>query len=123
MELVSFKNSLLDHNTTFSTIDALVQKIQTIPTHQALKLDLELTLYICKVVENIIGSKSSTSTIDKSTIVINVFQAIYPDLTDDQIAYIKQQIQYFWANKLIKRVPALIRLGIFTFNLVKKKFV
>ena len=123
MDLVSFQNSLQDHQTTYSTIDALVQKIQSIPNHQALKLDLELTLYICKVVENIIGSKSSTSTIDKSNIVVSVFQAIFPDLTDDQIAYIKQQIQYFWSNKLIKRVPMLIRVGVYAFNIFKKKLL
>lgn len=121
MDLVSFQNSLSDHNTTFTTVDALVQKIQSIPNHQALKLDLELTLYVCKVVENIIGSKSTTSTIDKGKIVITVFQAIFPNLTDDEIAYIKNQIQYFWSNKMIVRRSTIIKYGIYAFNILLKK--
>lgn len=121
MDLVSFQNSLQDHNTTFSTVDQLVQKIQSIPNHQALKLDLELTLYVCKVVENVIGKKSNTSSIDKGNIVVTVFQAIFPTLTDDEIAYIKRQIQYFWSNKLIQRRGLLIKYGIFAFNILKKK--
>ena len=122
MDLVSFQNSLQDHNTTFTTVDALVQKIQAIPNHQALKLDLELTLYVCKVVENIIGSKSKTSSIDKGNIVVTVFQAIFPSLSDDEIAYIRKQIQYFWSNKMIVRRGLLVKCGIFAFNLLKKKF-
>jgi len=122
MDLVSFENSLDDHNTTYTTVDALVQKIQSIPNHQALKLDMELTLYVCKVVEEVIGKKSKTSTVDKGTIVLSVFQAIFPRLSDEDTAYIKNQIQYFWSNKMIKRRGLLIKYGIFAFNLLKKKF-
>ena len=121
MDLVSFQNSLEDHNTTYTTVDAIVQKIQSIPNHQALKLDLELCLYVCKVIENMIGSKSSTSTVDKSTIAVTVFKAIFPDLTDTETAYIQKQIQYFWSNKLITKRGLLIKFGIFAFNILKKK--
>ena len=121
MDLVDFKNSLDDHNTTYTTVDAIVQKIQSIPNHQNLKLDLELTLYVCKVVENVISKKSKTSTIDKGEIVVSVFKAIFPRLTDEEIAYVKKQIQYFWSNKLIKRRSTLIKFGIFAFNIIKKK--
>ena len=123
MDLVQFQHSLEDHQTTYSTIDALVQKIQSIPNHQALKLNLELTLYVCKVVENIVGTKSKTSTIDKSNMVIQVFQTLFPDLTDEQINYLKTQISYFWSNKMIKRRGLFIKYGIYTFNFLKKKFI
>ena len=72
MELVTFQNSLADHNVTYSTIQDLISKIQTIPNHQGLKLDPELTLYVCKVVENIIGPKVKTSQVDKANIAIIV---------------------------------------------------
>ena len=121
MDLVDFKNSLSDHNITYSTIADLVTKIQTIPNHQALKLDLELTLYICKVVENIIGKKTKTSTIDKSNMVIQVFRAIFPTMSPDEINYVQNQIQYFWSNKMIKRRGTLIKYGIYALNFVKKK--
>ena len=122
MDLVSFQNSLDDHNTTYTTVDALVQKIQSIPNHQALKLDLELCLYVCKVIENTIGSKSPTSSIDKCNIAITVFQAIFPALTSDDIVYLKKQIQYFWSNKMITKRGLLVKMGIFAFNILKKKF-
>jgi hypothetical protein len=122
MDLVSFQNSLADHHVTYTTVSELITKIQSIPNHQDLKLDLELTLYICKVVENIIGKKSKTSTIDKLEIVIKVFQGIYPVLTPEELTYIKNQVQYFWTNKMIKRRKVVVKYGIYAFNIIKKKF-
>jgi hypothetical protein len=121
MELVGFKNSLADHVTVNTTVQDIIAKVQTIPNHPTLKMDLELTLYICKVVENIVSPKVKTSTIDKSNIVVQVFQGIFPDMTDTDIEYIKKQIQYFWSNKMITRKKFIVKYGIYAYNLLKKK--
>jgi hypothetical protein len=123
MDLVDFKNSLADHNLTHGTVQDVAAKIQTIPNHQLLKLDPELTLYVCNSVENIVGQKSSTSTIDKSNMVVTIFNSIFPGLTEDEIDYVKKQIRYFWSNSMIKRRGFFVKYGILTLNLLKKKLL
>jgi hypothetical protein len=123
MDLVTFKNSLSDHIETHGTIEQLVSKVQTLPNYAALKLDPELTLWVCKCVENIVSKKTPTSTVDKSTIVIETFKSLFPDLTPEEHEYIKKQIQYFWTNKIIKRKGFIKKIAIYGYQILKKKFI
>ena len=52
METVIFKNSLETHNNVENLVIDLTTKIRAIPNVLNLKLDIELTCYICNVIEN-----------------------------------------------------------------------
>jgi len=68
----------------------ILNEIKAIPNYQDLKTSIELTLYVCKVVENLITKDHK---IDKKQVVIDILKQAFP-LTDDEINSIGVQIEF-----------------------------
>ena len=54
-ELVDYKNELNTHVVKNNLIDKIVEKINKIPKHHELRLNPELILLVCNIVENTIN--------------------------------------------------------------------
>ena len=56
-ELVDYENELNTHVVKNNLIDKIVEKINKIPKHRELRLNPELILLVCNIVENTITKK------------------------------------------------------------------
>ena len=65
---IPFVNALEKSNMYNCIRDAIIVKIQKIPQLQSLKLNVELTLLVCNIIENSINNNSKYHKIDKKTI-------------------------------------------------------
>ena len=109
MEAIEFKNSLESFHQIETLIINAVKKICEIPNVATLKLDIELTCYICNIIENeIISSKKKKSTTtDKKVIFFRIIQEIFTSLTEQEKKLLGDQIEYLLENGKIKKVDAV----------------
>ena len=99
METVDFKHSVKNHLAEHETFQKVVDIVFRIPEIQKLKLDPELTLYVCKCLENVIVTVNK---IDKKALAIRILTAVF-SLTSDEQLVIGQQIEFCFNNgKIIK---------------------
>lgn len=109
-DVVGFKHSLELHIKENKLIDDITQLINKTPDLSKLKLDPELTIYICNVIENVI-TKHDTKTIKKSELCIKILTNIF-NLQENEIEAIQKQIIYLSNNKAIKKK-----------EIIKKKYI
>ncbi len=86
---------LNDHFTVNTLIDKLVKYIKLIPNFSHLKLEPELTKLLMNIIKDEIKNKDT----DQVTILIQALTQTF-NLTDDEIAVIKQQITFLKNNNL-----------------------
>lgn len=117
MDLVPLKNALQKHNLLHTIKNDITKVIQEIPHFDELKLDLELTCYICNLIENVAIGKTK---LDKKTIAIEIITTLF-GLSDDETHLLDNQIQYLYDNKKISKLSTLKYVGKSVFAWIKKK--
>lgn len=103
LDYLEFKHNLKELITNEDVKKLVVQKIAQIPNYESLKLDVELTLFLCNLCENIVADRSIKN-FDKKTFVMSLAKELFPDLSEEDIALYEGQIQFLWNNNRIKRV-------------------
>ena len=119
MEKVSFKNSLDVFVKENKLISDLAVKIKALPEFNSLKLDVELTLYVAKVIENEIIKKTPE---ERKALIIKVIQQIHP-LNVDELKILEAQINFLSDHKKIKKQSSFKALSNFVCTWVVKKFL
>lgn len=104
MEVIEYKNTLASFNHIETFIISAVKKICEIPNVATLKLDIELTAYICNIIENEIVSSKKKSSTDKKVIFFRIIQEIFQSLTEPEKKLLGDQIEYLLENGKIKKV-------------------
>ena len=98
---LNFKNQLNKHFVFHSLVAVLVKKIkEDIPKFEELKLNIELTLLCCNIVENTVTKKTK---VDKEKLVIDTLTEIFT-LNDDEQKTVKNQIDFLYDNKKIIKI-------------------
>ena len=125
METVIFKNSLETHNNVETLVIDLTTKIRKIPNVLNLKLDIELTYYICNVIENEIGANNKTNKkIDKLDVFVRIVNEVFNGtITEEEKKILIGQVEYLLTNKKIKMLDPFIIWGGKIFNWVKSKII
>ena len=119
---VILKNSLKKHTLFYNLIDDIVQKIQSeIKAIDKLRLDVELTLLICNLIENSIATGNKFD-INKKQLAIQIMTQIFNLNTDEQ-TIISQQIDFLIDHNRIKKVKFLVNVKNFVCELFVKKFL
>jgi hypothetical protein len=103
LDYLEFKHNLKELITNEDIKKLVVEKISQIPNYATLKLDVELTLFLCNLCENIVADRALKN-FDKKTFVMGLAKELFPDLTEDEITLYEGQIQFLWNNNRIKRV-------------------
>lgn len=120
MEIISFKNSLSNLSKVTEITNGLIAKLNEKGiNYQNLRFDLELTTYICNVVENEI--KTSTKE-EKISIIINIINSLYV-LGEADREIIASQITYLINNKKIKKISTHKYIYKTVGNWISKKFL
>jgi hypothetical protein len=104
IEKIDFKNSLELFNKTETFIISAVAKIAAIPNVATLKLDIELTSYVCNIIENEIVSSKSKNKTDKKKIFFRIKQEIFTSLNEQEKKILGEQIEYLLENGKIKKI-------------------
>ena len=117
MDLVDLKRGLKAHDMKSSTILQIISKIQTIPDYIKLKQDVELTLFVCNLIENTIKKHMG---FNKKEMVINILNQLF-NLTPDEKKAIENQIEFLFLNKKIKVMGKVKFISKVLFSWVKKK--
>jgi hypothetical protein len=102
MDLVNFKNNVNTHVLVQDIKTQLLTKLGNIPNILLLKNDIELTLYVCNCVENMIAKGSK---LDKKSLVVDVLGCVF-QLTDEEKTAVKNTIDFLFSNKKIKIASA-----------------
>ena len=103
---LNFKNQLNKHFVFHSLVAVLVKKIkEDIPKFEELKLNIELTLLCCNIVENSVKKKTK---VDKEKLVVDSLTEIFT-LTEEEQKTIKNHIEFLHTNKKIVKVDETIK--------------
>ena len=100
---------------------SIIVKIQAMPDLPDLKLDLDVILYVCNLIENNIKQNENKS-IDKKNIVINILQKCHT-FTAPELVILNKMIEFLHSNHLIKKITQVEKNGSKFFNWVIRKIV
>ena len=125
METVVFKNSLDTHFIVENIVINAVSKVKAIPNFILLKLDLELTCFICNIIENEVKPNNSTKKkIDKLNIFIRIINDVfYNMISEEDKKLLIAQVEYLLNNNKIKIADPFIIWSKKVFNYIKNKIV
>jgi len=105
MPKIKLKNSLVG----FVGQNIIVKKVvdyvrENFTNFDELKFDLEFLEHALRIVKNIIP-KNKTLEVDKIIIIEKVFQELFASITTDELVIIKSHVEYFFKNKIVRRIP------------------
>jgi hypothetical protein len=103
---IPFVNALEKSNIYNCIRDAVILKIQKIPQLQSLRLNVELTLLVCNIIENSINNNSKHHKIDKKQLVVDILQPPFNLNTQEQ-QQLKDQIDFLYNNHQIVKLSGL----------------
>ncbi len=116
---VDFKHNLKRLHCETQIKDIIVSKIREIPNYPTLKFDVELTLFVCNLIENATQDRKITK-FDKKNFVINVFCDLFT-FNDQDKKIIGDQIEFLISNKKIKRVSSYKIFKTYVYDWCKRK--
>ena len=99
------KHGLSKHFIFHDLVNVLVTKIKEIPKFEQLKLNIELTLLCCNIVENTVKKKTK---VDKEKLVVDSLTEIFT-LNEEEQKTIKNHIEFLHSNKRIVKVDETIK--------------
>ena len=113
-------NDKLKHLEKIAEISkVIIAKIQAMPDLPDLKLDLDIILYICTIIENEI-KQNQVKSIDKKSLVVSILSKIHPH-TAIELALLNKHIEFLHSNKLINKITKLEKSGSQLFQWALKK--
>jgi len=118
-ELVPFKNTLAAHVKQNKIIDEVVEIISKIPDLNHLRLDPELTVYVCNILENLIDKKEKKdiSKLNLATLILT--KAC--NLEENELDPIIKQIKFLDNNGRIKKASATKKITKSAWEWFKRK--
>ena len=93
LEEISFNDSLKNHNDIHSIIVLLVERVKKIPNYSDLNMNVDLIVYICKLIDQILVD-SKLKNIDKLKLFIEIYSQIFPETSEKELKTIKAIIEY-----------------------------
>ena len=117
MNVIKFTHQLQKHNSKEIIIRDLIAKIKEIPNYDNLKMSIELTAYVCNVIEN----EFKKVKVDKKVIFLKVMSTVF-DLTDDECNTLYDQIDYLLEHGKIVKISTLAICGKAVFSFFEKRF-
>ena len=103
---IPFVNFLEKSNIYNCIRDAIIQKIQKIPQLQNLRLNPELTLLVCNIIENSISNNGKNHKIDKKQLTVDILTPPF-NLNAVEIQQLKDQIDFLYNNHQIVKISGL----------------
>lgn len=123
---VKLKNTLKHLDLEKQLVDNIDKRIKNLPDYQKLRLNPELILLVCNLVENAVFDKKKKKKkiikVDKKDLVIRVLNSIF-DYAEPEKKIVDTQIEFFYTNDDIKKVSFLKKCLSLAFEWIKKKLL
>ncbi len=100
---IIFTDTLKSHTDIHSIILLLVEKLNAIPSIQNLHMNVDLIVWLCLVIDQIL-TDSSLKNIDKFALFKSIYLQIYPDTAEKEFNTIKNIVDYLHNIKKIASV-------------------
>jgi len=120
-DLIEFKNTVALHIKQNKLVDDVIKKIKEIPNLDELRMDPELTKYICNVIQNTI-TKQEEKQICKSNLCATILISLF-NLDDKEINAVSKQIKYLENNHEIKTVKTSKKITKSVWGWIKRKIL
>ena len=120
-DLIEFKNTVALHIKQNKLVDDVIKKIKEIPNLDELRMDPELTKYICNVIQNTI-TKQEEKQICKSNLCATILISLF-NLDDKEINAVSKQIKYLENNHEIKTVKTSKKMSKGVWSWIKRKIL
>jgi len=118
-ELVPFKNTLAAHIKQNKIIEDVCLKLSEIPDLNKMKLDPELTIYVCNILENLI-EKSEKKEINKLNLATLILTKAC-NLEENELDPIIKQIKFLDNNGKIKKASTVKKISKSAWEWFKRK--
>ena len=118
-ELVVFKNTLAAHVKQNKIIDDVCKILGEIPDLNRMRLDPELTVYVCNILENLI-EKSEKKEINKLQLASMILTKAC-NLEENELDAVIKQIKFLDNNGRIKKASAVKKLSKSAWGWFKRK--
>jgi hypothetical protein len=116
-KMLSLK-SVLKTTSKFQEIsDIIVELLKQVPDIETLKLNNELILYICNIVEELCKKKYK---INKLDLLLATLIRVIPSITEDEKKLITDIVEFFHANKQIIGVTKIAKFASMATGILKK---
>jgi len=120
MDLVKFKRGLARVDLEKRLSDLLEEKVKSLPDFNLLKLNPELILLVCNLVEE--GGGEKKLNIDKKELVLKVLDNIFK-YSEIEKRQIDDQIEFLHSTKKIKRVKFIIKIVHYVLDWIQRRFL
>lgn len=94
-------------------VEIIANRVKGIPNHHTLRLSLDIVLFICNMIENLVYENDIKAKDQernfKREIALNVFKALSWDKEDDR-QFLLNSIQFLWSSGRIKKIAFWKRL-------------
>lgn len=119
MDLVKFKRGLARVDLEKKLGDLLEEKVKSLPDFSQLKLNPELVLLVCNLVEE--GAEKKFN-IDKKELVMKVLDNIFR-YSEAEKKHIDDQIEFLHSTGKIKRVKLVVKIVYYVIDWIKRRFL
>ena len=99
--IISPKHELGQDIKTAEIKNKICDRLNKIENLQIYKLNSEFLVLACNLIEYYVKKKYN---IDKSNLLISIYDTIFVSLTDDEKDTIRKNIQFIWNNGHIKKI-------------------
>jgi len=120
-DLIEFKNTVALHIKQNKLVDDVIKKIKEIPNLDELRMDPELTKYICNVIKNTI-TKEEEKQICKSNLCATILISLF-NLDDKEVNAVSKQIKYLENNHEIKNIKTSKKITKSVWGWIKRKIL
>ena len=118
-DLVQFKHTVAAHIKQNKIIDDVVETITKIPNFNQLRLDPEITAYVCNVIENLIDKKDKKE-MNKANLATMILIKAYT-LEENELELVVKQIKYIDNNGGIKKASTTKKISKSAWEWFKRK--
>ena len=119
MDKIKENDKIKNLNKIAELSKGIIAKVQSMPDLQELKLDLDIILYVCNIIENNI-KQNETKSLDKKKIVVDIINKCMP-LNATEINILNKMIEFLHSNHLIQKIGKIEKNGYKLLNWAIKK--
>lgn len=120
-KLVPLQNKLKTKKKFSDIVQIIINDVKTnIPDFAENQLDCEMILRICNIVEYLVKKKYG---VNKKEVVIHVFELLIPEISDANLEFISNTVDFLFAHGQIKPVKMVSKIALSCGDLITRKFL